>query len=137
MSPTQNSKLETRNSKLETPNSVLFRPVLRRLLVPRLARQYGLRDLDHRDGTVLARALEDAIRLLLRGAGAAHQNPLGALDGLPVLQRLARAFGILARRGELAGARGREAERRIQNAWRGRLRQEGDRRRRRDLTLGE
>src|SRR5687768_9027318 len=78
--------------------------VLRVLLQPGLARQHGAGNLDHRHGAVLTRALKDAIRLLLRRAGAPHEDPLGALDRLAVLERATRRGGVLLRRAELARA---------------------------------
>src|SRR2546425_8912886 len=42
--------------------------------------------------------------LLLGRAGAAHENALGALDDLPVLEGLLRRVRILARRGQFLRA---------------------------------
>src|SRR5688500_20082065 len=64
------------------------------LLQPGLAGQHRARDLDHRHRAVLARALEDAICLLLRRPRAAHQDPLRAFDRLAVLERAAGRRGV-------------------------------------------
>src|SRR6266480_2467397 len=63
-------------------------------------REHCLRDLHHRHRAVLARALQDAIRFLLRRSRTAHEDALRALDHLAVLELLLGRLRVLARRGE-------------------------------------
>src|SRR5438105_706851 len=85
----------TRNLSLVTRH--LIESTLRRIVQPRLTGQHGLRYLHHRNRTILARALEDAIGLLLRRASAAHENTLRPFDRFSILERLLCGLGILAR----------------------------------------
>src|SRR6476661_1253102 len=86
-----------------------------RFAYPRLRIQHRLRDRHHRHRSVLARALEDAVGFLLGAAGAAHEDPLGALDRLAVLELLPGGRGVATRALEGTGAGDGEADRRVED----------------------
>src|SRR5215213_3034254 len=111
--PQRAGRLRRRSAQQPTEARSLLLCVL---LEAGLARQHRARDLDHRHRAILARALEDAIRFLLRRAGAPHEDPLRALDRLAVLECATRGGGVLLRRAELARAAHGEAERRVEHA---------------------
>src|SRR5688500_18280715 len=106
-------------------------------LAPPLTLNYGASDIDHRLTSILARPLQDAIRLLLRRSGAAHQNPLCPLNDLAILQLTARRDRVLPRLDQVAGATGGKSNRGVDDARRRRLGEERDRRGRDRVTVAQ
>ena len=70
------------------------------------------RDIDHRLSAVLTRPLQDAICLLLGRARTTHENTLGALDDLAVLELTPRVGGVAASLHQIASTSRGEPHRR-------------------------
>src|SRR5688572_20968238 len=102
---------------------------------PCLTGDHRARDVDHRLAAVLAGALQNAIGLLLRRPGTAHQYPLRAFDDLAVLELAACLDRILPRLDQVACPPRREPNRRIDDLRRCRLGQKRDGRGRNHVVI--
>src|SRR5215204_112445 len=85
-----------------------------------LAVEYFSGDVHHRNRAVLTRALQDAIRFLLREPGAPHEDAFRALDRLAILELTPHIGHFFAGRAKLPHAMRCECDTRFEDAhWAG------------------